>query len=172
MLYSNTHAAYYLDHLQLNWEDDLYTVDPGSWDQVRALPPSQQALLKGVEACMWSESVDRTSAIQRVWPRAAATAERGWSSANTTLPILGLNAGYAPGAAGAKATTPTPSAGHQVPALVLQRMHAHRCRLLARGIQAEPAHFGQAVGYGGLSPLSAHFGQGLCPQDINAPRPE
>lgn len=158
--------------LQLNWEDDLYSVDPGTFDQVRMLPGAQQALLRGVEACMWSETVDRNNAIQKVWPRAVATAERGWSSSNTTMPLNGINAGYSPGASGKEEASPTPSAGHQIPAQVLERMHAHRCRLVARGINAAPAHFGQAVGYGGLAALSGTYGQGLCPQDINAPRPE
>ena len=27
-------GSYYLDHLQLNWEDDLYMVDPGMFAQV------------------------------------------------------------------------------------------------------------------------------------------
>lgn len=165
-------GSYYLDHLELNWDDDLYSVDPGAFDQVRALPAHQQALLRGVEACMWSETVDRHNAIQKIWPRAAATAERGWSSSNTTMPIIGINAGYSPGSAGQEQVTPTPSAGHQMPAKVLERMHAHRCRLVARGINAAPAHAGQAVGYGGLTTLSGTYGQGLCPQDINAPRPE
>ena len=165
-------GSYYLDHLQLNWEDDLYSVDPGTFDQVRALPAAQQALLQGVEACMWSETVDRHNALQKVWPRAAATAERGWSSSNTTMPLNGINGGYTPGPAGARATTPTPSAGHQTPVLVLQRMHAHRCRLLARGINVAPEHQGQAVGYGGLEPITGSYGQGLCPQDVNAARPE
>ena len=50
-------GSYYLDHLQLNWEDDLYSVDPGLFDQVRALPAAQQALLKGVEACTCSSEL-------------------------------------------------------------------------------------------------------------------
>ena len=27
-------GSYYLDHLQLHWEDDLYSVDPGTFSEV------------------------------------------------------------------------------------------------------------------------------------------
>ena len=166
-------GSYYLDHMELYWEDSLYTADPGRFSQVLALTQEQQAGLKGVEACMWSESVDRTNVLQRVWPRAAAVAERGWSSSNTTLPHSGSeNGGYKPGPEGDRARSPTPSAGHQMPAHVLQRLHTHRCRLLARGIDAEPAHMAQAVGFGGSSATSGGWGQGLCPQDRGQPKPE
>ena len=149
------------------WDDSLYTTDPASFAEVKSLPASQQAGLIGIEACMWAESVDHTNVLQRVWPRASATAERAWSSRNTTIPPAGLNNGYVRGPASNPASPSTPSSGHQAPAHVLQRIHAHRCRLLMRGIDAEPVHFGQAVGFGTWG-----FGQGLCPQDEGAPRPE
>merc|ERR1719424_1791336 len=59
-------GSYYLDHLDLDWEDSLYTADPGNFQEVLALPAAAQQLLKGIEACLWSESVDRTNVVQRV----------------------------------------------------------------------------------------------------------
>ena len=32
-------GSYYLDHLQLHWEDDLYSVDPGTFSEVLSLLP-------------------------------------------------------------------------------------------------------------------------------------
>ena len=60
---------------------------------------------------MWSEYVDSTNLLSRTWPRGSATAEALWSR---------------PGK-GANITDAT------------ARLHAHRCRLLSRGIPAEPA---------------------------------
>jgi hypothetical protein len=41
-------------------------------------------LVKGVEACMWTGYADAGNFLQRLWPAAAAVAERGWSSKETT----------------------------------------------------------------------------------------
>lgn len=63
---------FYLDHLKLDWPD-FYGVDMG--------PPASWLL--GGEACMWGESVDESNFISRVWPRAAAVAERLWTNPTT-----------------------------------------------------------------------------------------
>jgi hexosaminidase len=64
---------FYLDHLDLAWPD-LYAVD------------MQQAPgLIGAEACMWGEVVDESNIYTRVWPRAAAVAERLWCGSQCAL---------------------------------------------------------------------------------------
>jgi len=68
-----------------------------------------KGLVGGVEVCMWSEFVDATNFISREWARAASVGERGWS---------------------AKGVRDVDDARF--------RLHEFRCKLLARGINAEP----------------------------------
>jgi len=47
--------------------------------KIEALTPDQEKFLIGGEACMWSEQVDGLTIESRIWPRAAAVAEKMWS---------------------------------------------------------------------------------------------
>jgi hexosaminidase len=73
--------GYYLDHLQP--ASSHYGVDPLS-GAARELSPEQKTRILGGEACMWSEYVDPETIDSRVWPSAAAIAERLWSQATVT----------------------------------------------------------------------------------------
>jgi hexosaminidase len=73
--------GYYLD---LIWPASRhYGVDPMSGAAANLTPEESQRVLGG-EACMWSEYVSPENIDSRVWPRAAAIAERLWSPQNVT----------------------------------------------------------------------------------------
>lgn len=73
----------------------------------------QKQLVIGGEACLWGEFVDATNLIPRLWPRASAVGERLWSPET----ITDLENAYS-------------------------RLTVHRCRMVSRGIAAQPLFTG------------------------------
>lgn len=73
--------GYYLD---LGWSAaQHYAVDPISGPALALNAEEKQRILGG-EACMWVEYVSAENLDSRVWPRAAAIAERLWSPQEVT----------------------------------------------------------------------------------------
>ncbi|KAF5294923.1 hypothetical protein FQR65_LT10635 [Abscondita terminalis] len=97
----STKDAWYLDHGF--WGTTQYHGWRVSYSN--KLPKHLNVL--GGEVCMWGELVDENTLDNRIWPRAAAAAERLWSNPDTST------------------------------AQAEQRMYRHRERLVSRGIQAE-----------------------------------
>ncbi|KAL3691583.1 hypothetical protein R1sor_005234 [Riccia sorocarpa] len=78
--------VWYLDHLDVGWEE-FYLNEPLA--DLNSL--DQQQLVLGGEVCMWGETADPGDIEATIWPRAAAAAERLWSSpyvANSTYRAL------------------------------------------------------------------------------------
>ncbi|XP_016529204.1 beta-hexosaminidase subunit alpha isoform X2 [Poecilia formosa] len=74
----------------------------------------QKSLVIGGEVCLWGEYVDATNLSPRLWPRASAAAERLWSNERQTSCVE----------------------------RAFPRLQEFRCKLLRRGIQAEPLYVG------------------------------
>ncbi|KAJ0245774.1 Beta-hexosaminidase 1 [Hirschfeldia incana] len=106
-IFSNQ-GYWYLDHLDVPW-DQVYNTEPlnGIHD------PSQQKLVIGGEVCMWGETADTSVVLQTIWPRAAAAAERMWSTREAV------------------------SKGN-ITLTALPRLHYFRCLLNNRGVPAAP----------------------------------
>ncbi len=73
-------AGYYLDHMQSAAEHYLADPVPANSN----LTSEQAARVLGGEACMWAEHISPGNLDSRVWPRAAAIAERFWSPREVT----------------------------------------------------------------------------------------
>jgi hexosaminidase len=74
-------AGYYLDHGRPAAYH--YGIDPLGGPAAQ-LTPEQAKRVLGGEACMWAELVDAETVDSRIWPRAAAIAERLWSPREIT----------------------------------------------------------------------------------------
>jgi hexosaminidase len=68
--------GYYLDLMQP--ASQHYSIDPLSGAAANLTPEEKQRILGG-EACMWAELITPDNIDERIWPRAAAIAERLWS---------------------------------------------------------------------------------------------
>lgn len=77
----------------------------------KPISEDEQHLVLGGEICMWTEFVDDTNVLTRTWPRASAAAERLWSPKEVVDERR-----------------------------FLHRLEQMRCRLLSRGIAAEPVN--------------------------------
>ncbi|KAK2818739.1 hypothetical protein Q5P01_024300 [Channa striata] len=111
----NVTAAGYTTILSAPWYLDLISYGQ-DWQRYYKVEPlnfngteAQKKLVIGGEACLWGEYVDGTNLTPRLWPRASAVAERLWSAKDVTDMSDAFN-----------------------------RLSAHRCRMVQRGIPAQP----------------------------------
>ncbi|XP_030597901.1 beta-hexosaminidase subunit beta isoform X2 [Archocentrus centrarchus] len=112
---SKVTAAGYTTILSAPWYLD-YIGYGQDWQKYYKVEPlnfngtdEQKKLVIGGEACLWGEYVDATNLTPRLWPRASAVAERLWSASDVTDIDDAFN-----------------------------RLSLHRCRMVERGIPAEP----------------------------------
>ncbi|XP_063239322.1 beta-hexosaminidase subunit alpha-like [Bacillus rossius redtenbacheri] len=99
-------ACWYLGRLESggDWKK-FYECEPTDFSGT----VDQKRLVMGGEACMWGEVVDESNVVSRVWPRASATAEKLWSSADADSEDG-----------------------------VARRLEEHYCRMKRRGVGAQP----------------------------------
>jgi hexosaminidase len=73
--------GYYLDHMRpASFHYEMDPLGKGS----ESLSTEERQRIWGGEACMWAEFVNPDNIESRIWPRAAAVAERLWSGAELT----------------------------------------------------------------------------------------
>lgn len=113
-------SSWYLDHLDATW-DKFYETEPFSNIENK----DEQDLMLGGEVCMWGETADESNILQTIWPRAAAAAERLWSTLEYT------------------------KVGHTQ---AVSRFQHFRCLLNRREIPAAPIFYGSRFAYGRSSP--------------------
>jgi hexosaminidase len=77
-------AGYYLDHLSP--ASYHYSIDPLA-DAAQKIAPEEASRILGGEACMWAEYANAETVDSRIWPRAAAIAERLWSPKEATADV-------------------------------------------------------------------------------------
>ncbi|CAG2116024.1 unnamed protein product, partial [Medioppia subpectinata] len=103
-------ACWYLNYISTPYPDKdwekYYLCDPRHFNGTE----SEKDLVIGGEVCMWSEFVDGTNVLSRLWPRASSAAERLWSNSESTQDVDTARL----------------------------RLDQHRCRMLRRGIPAAP----------------------------------
>ena len=93
-------AGYYLDHMEP--ASTLYAVDPLDGDAA-GLTDEEKARILGGEVAMWGEFVSPENVDSRIWPRAAAVAERLWSPQDSEGRAVHVSA-FGHGEPGARAT--------------------------------------------------------------------
>jgi len=103
-----TSACWYLNKISygIDWPK-YYDCDPHNFNGTDA----QKRLVLGGGPTMWTEFVDSTNLISRLWPRAAVPGERLWSNADV-----------------------------RDKSDAARRLEEHRCRLIKRGFQVGPAN--------------------------------
>jgi hypothetical protein len=131
-----------------------------SYDPTRTLTDAQAAFVIGGEAAMWGELVDAANLMPKIWPTAAAVAERLWSPAQpraqTTSSAVTAQEETESQLMDASTRADTQSGASQQSQFQAElnalptappnprldearaRLNIFRCRLVARGVAAAP----------------------------------